>query len=57
MAVYPDKYYVSSVMPKCDVEDSVHITEVLQRPVEQLKVVMVTHMHSTMLVVLNYSQT
>ena len=46
MAVYPDRLLLLDSGCRCDVKKILtYITDVLQRPVEQLKVVMVTHMH------------
>lgn len=46
MAVYPDKLLLLDSGCRCDVDSILrYITEVLKRPVEQLKTVMVTHMH------------
>lgn len=46
MAVYPDKLLLLDSGCRCDVDNLLtYITEVLKRPVEQLKTVVVTHMH------------
>lgn len=46
MAVYADKLLLLDSGCRCDVDKILtYITDVLQRPVSQLKVVMVTHMH------------
>ena len=46
MAVYPDKLLLLDSGCRCDVENILtYITEVLKRPIEQLKTVIVTHMH------------
>ncbi len=46
MAVYADKLLLLDSGCRCDVYKILtYITDVLQRPVSQLKVVMVTHMH------------
>ncbi len=46
MAVYADKLLLLDSGCRCDVDKILaYITDVLKRPVEQLKVVMVTHMH------------
>jgi len=46
MAVYPDKLLLLDSGCRCDVDNILaYITNVLERPIEQLKVVMVTHMH------------
>lgn len=46
MAVYSDKLLLLDSGCRCDVDTILkYITEVLERPVEQLKTVMVTHMH------------
>ncbi len=46
MAVYSDKLLLLDSGCRCDVDSILtYITDILKRPVEQLKVVMVTHMH------------
>ena len=46
MAVYPDKLLLLDSGCRCDVDKILaYITDTLKRPVEQLKTVMVTHMH------------
>lgn len=46
IAVYPDKLLLLDSGCRCDVDNILtYITEVLERPVAQLKTVMVTHMH------------
>lgn len=46
MAVYPDKILLLDSGCRCDVDKILtYITSVLKRPIEHLKVVMVTHMH------------
>ncbi len=46
MAVYPDKLLLLDSGCRCDVDTILtYITEVLERSVEQLQTVMVTHMH------------
>ena len=46
MAVYADKLLLLDSGCRCDVDKILtYITDVLQRPISQLKVVMVTHMH------------
>ena len=46
MAVYPDKLLLLDSGCRCDVDKILtYITDNLKRPVEQLKTVMVTHMH------------
>lgn len=46
MAVYPDKLLLLDSGCRCDVDKILaYITDNLERPVEQLKTVMVTHMH------------
>lgn len=46
MAVYPNKLLLLDSGCRCDVDNILtYITDILKRPVEQLKTVMVTHMH------------
>ena len=46
MAVYPEKLLLLDSGCRCDVDKILaYITDTLKRPVEQLKTVMVTHMH------------
>lgn len=46
MAVYPDKLLLLDSGCRCDVDKILaYITDTLERPIEQLKIVIVTHMH------------